>query len=72
MNTSDKSKRKFEKFLNINNSREKNRNKDNKLNISNVSKDNSYNNTEKRKYQYEFSNSKRNDINLNLIKNNSN
>ena len=69
MNTSDKSKRKFEKFINSS-SREKNRNKENKLNISNISKDNnSYNSTEKRKYKYEYSNSKINDININVIKN---
>ena len=69
MNTSDKSKRKFEKFINSS-SREKNRNKENKLNISNISKDNnSYNSTEKRKYKYEYSNSKINDININVLKN---
>ena len=68
MNNSDKSKRKFEKFLN--NSREKNRNKVNQLNINNISKDNSsYNNTEKRGYKFEYSNSKNDDINLNIIKN---
>ena len=72
MNTTGKAKRKFEKFINTsNNSRENNKNKDfNKLNISNISKENkSYNNTEKRRYQFEYSNSKKDDINLNLIKN---
>ena len=63
MNTSAKSKRKLEKFVNSSGSRDKNKNKDiNKLNLSGSNKDNNFNNsTEKRKYKYEYSNLRGND-----------
>ena len=67
MNSSGKSKRKLEKFLN--NNREKNEEKDSyKLNSNSYSRNNN-NSYEKKKYQYEYSNVKPEDININSIKN---
>ena len=67
MNSSGKSKRKLEKFLN--NNREKNEEKDSyKLNSNGYSRNNN-NSYEKKKYQYEYSNVKPEDININSIKN---
>ena len=63
MNTSAKSKRKLEKFINSSGSRDKNKKKDiNRLNLSGSNKDNNSNNSkEKRKYKYEYSNLRGND-----------
>ena len=67
MNSSGKSKRKLEKFLN--NNREKNEDKDSyKLNTNSYSRNNN-NSYEKKKYQYEYSNAKPKDIDINSIKN---
>ena len=67
MNSSGKSKRKLEKFLN--NNREKNEDKDSyKLNNNSYSRNNN-NSYEKKKYQYEYSNAKQEDIDINSIKN---
>lgn len=69
MSTSKKNKKKLEKFLNNNNSRDKNKDQENnKLNFNNINKDSgSINNScEKKKYQYEYSNSKMNHINLDM------
>ena len=69
MNSSGKSKRKLEKFLN--NNREKNEEKDSyKLNSNSYSRNNN-NSYEKKKYQYEYSNLKQDDIDINSIKNDS-
>ena len=69
MNSSGKSKRKLEKFLN--NNREKNEAKEsNKLNANSYSRNNN-NSYEKKKYQYEYSNLKQDDIDINSIKNDS-
>ena len=70
--TSGKPKRKLEKFLNTSGSREKKNKTISKLNISNIKKDTSPNNSsEKKRYKYEYTNIKRDYMNnISTIKNN--
>ena len=71
-NTSGKPKRKLEKFLNTSGSHEKKNKTISKLNISNIKKDTSPNNSsEKKRYKYEYTNANIDYMNnISTIKNN--
>ena len=64
--SNNRNKKKFEKFINYTGARDKH--KEREINQLNMNKE-FFNNTDKKKYQYEYSNVKDNEVNINLIKN---